>query len=273
MFLSIITADTADVVRDAALGWTRAVVKQDKAALDRLLGEDLTFAYSDGTTIQNKEQYIASVTGSEPEYETLALKDVIIHPYGKAAIVSALVDTRHPGRNGSYAVRFMQLYVEKNGQWQMAASGATQSGTERSSASAGISGPASDRRATAMRADDPESAAVRETALGWTRAMVDKDRAAIEPLLADDLLFGHSNGGTPRTKAEHLLSTERNAYEALPLSDVDVRVYGHVAVLTANVDTKNVGRDPFRVRTIQMFVKNNGHWQLAAFQSTRVTPP
>jgi hypothetical protein len=31
-----------------------------------------------------------------------------------------------------------------------------------------------------------------------------------------------------------------------------------------------VGRDSFRVRTLQVYVENNGQWQMAAHQSTRL---
>ena len=124
---------------------------------------------------------------------------------------------------------------------------------------------------SALAAEPAE--AVRQAAAGWTQAVVKRDTAALERLLADDLIFVHSNGRTIQNKAQYLAATEKSTYEALPLSDVEVRVYGKTAVLSAHIDTKNFGREPFRVRTLQVFVEKNGVWQLAAFQSTRLTPP
>jgi len=60
--LSLFAADPADAVRETVNSWTRAVVKRDKAALARLLADDLYFAHSDGRTVQNKAEYIASIT-------------------------------------------------------------------------------------------------------------------------------------------------------------------------------------------------------------------
>ena len=49
------------------------------------------------------------------------------------------------------------------------------------------------------------------------------------------------------------------------------RLYGpKAAALTAFVDVKMVGQDSFRVRTLQVYVENNGQWQMAAHQSTRM---
>ena len=41
-------------------------------------------------------------------------------------------------------------------------------------------------------------------------------------------------------------------------------------MLTGFVDVKMIGRDSFRVRTLQVYVENDGQWQMAAHQSTRL---
>ena len=50
-------ADPSDLVREAALGWTQAAVKQDGAALHRFMADGLQYAHAGGQT-QTKEQYI-----------------------------------------------------------------------------------------------------------------------------------------------------------------------------------------------------------------------
>jgi hypothetical protein len=59
-------------------------------------------------------------------------------------------------------------------------------------------------------------------------------------------------------------------YESFTFSDLNIRLYGDVGVLTGFVDVKMVGRDSFRVRTLQVYTKKDGHWQMAAHQSTRI---
>ena len=59
-------------------------------------------------------------------------------------------------------------------------------------------------------------------------------------------------------------------YESMVYSDMKIKVYGKTAVLTANADVKLVNSPLFRVRTLHVYVENNGQWQLVAHESTRV---
>ena len=59
-------------------------------------------------------------------------------------------------------------------------------------------------------------------------------------------------------------------YESMTYGDTKIRVYGKTAVLTAFADVKLVNTPLFRVRTLHVYVENNGHWQLVAHESTRL---
>src|ERR1700730_14634035 len=159
--VSLHGADPAEAVREAAASWTQAVVQQDKTSLERLLADDLYFAHSNGRSVQNKAEYIASITNGPAGYEALTMRDPTIHIYGATAVLSVCVDTKHPGAE-SFPVRFMQLYVQNNGRWQMASSVATRVITPGS-----------------RQGGQPSAAAaVREAAIGWTQAVVREDHAA-----------------------------------------------------------------------------------------------
>lgn len=121
-----------------------------------------------------------------------------------------------------------------------------------------------------LMAADPE-AAVRAAAEGWTTAAVKQDVSALERFLADDLQYAHA-GGQLQNKAEYIeaVTTGPARYESFTFSDVRVRQYGDAAVLTGYVDVKMIGRDVFRVRTLQVYTRKGGHWQMAAHQSTRL---
>jgi hypothetical protein len=112
-------ADVSDSVREAATGWTQGAVKQDGAALQRYLADDLQYAHAGGQT-QNKEQYIAAVTKGPARYESFTFSDVNVRQYGKAAVLTGFVDVKMVGRD-SFRVRTLQVYTEKDGHWQMAA--------------------------------------------------------------------------------------------------------------------------------------------------------
>lgn len=113
-------ADPAEKgVHEAALGWTAAAVKQDAAALGRFLAADLQYAHAGGQ-LQNKAEYIQAVTSGPARYESFSFSDLKIVRYGGAAVLTAYVDVKLAGRD-AFRVRTLQVYVERGGQWQMAA--------------------------------------------------------------------------------------------------------------------------------------------------------
>jgi ketosteroid isomerase-like protein len=121
-----IAAESADLVREAAEGWTKAAVKQDAAGLKRYMAEDLQYAHAGGQT-QNREQYIAAVTTGPPRYESFTFTDLKVTLYGKAAVLTGFVDVKMVGQE-PFRVRTLQVYTENNGQWQMAAHQSTRLG-------------------------------------------------------------------------------------------------------------------------------------------------
>ena len=101
--------------------------------------------------------------------------------------------------------------------------------------------------------------------------MIKQDEAALQRWLADDMLYSHANGRT-QTKGEYIAAVTKGPshYESFQDSDTKIRVYGKAAVLSGFVDVKLVGADSYRVRTLEVYVENNGRWQMTAHQSARV---
>lgn len=119
---------------------------------------------------------------------------------------------------------------------------------------------------------DEAADAVRQAAEGWTIAAVKQDAADLDRFLAEDLQYAHA-GGQLQNKLEYIkaVTTGPSRYESFTFSDLKVKFYGNAAVLTAFVDVRMVGRDVFRVRTLQVYTRHSaGHWQMSAHQSTRI---
>jgi ketosteroid isomerase-like protein len=111
---------------------------------------------------------------------------------------------------------------------------------------------------------------VRAASAAWRKAVVEKDVAVLERLLAPDLTYTHANGRT-QDKAEYIKAIKNTGrYESFTESDTKIRTYSKTAILTGFVDVKIAGQDPYRVRTIEVYVENNGQWQLTAKQSARI---
>ena len=53
-------------------------------------------------------------------------------------------------------------------------------------------------------------------------------------------------------------------------SEVNIRLYGKTAVLTGFVDVKPAKGERYRVRTLEVYLENNGQWQMAQKESVRV---
>jgi ketosteroid isomerase-like protein len=122
----VIAADSSDLVREAANGWTQAAVKQDASGLRRYMAEDLQYAHAGGNT-QTRDEYIAAVTKGPSHYESFTFSDVKVKLYGKVAVLTGFVDVKMAGQD-SFRVRTLQVYTENNGQWQMSAHQSTRLG-------------------------------------------------------------------------------------------------------------------------------------------------
>lgn len=118
--LGAMASDPSAAVIDASTAWRQAAIHQDKAALQRYLADDLMYAHASGKT-ESKAEYIASVTTGPSHYESFKDSATKVTIYNaKTAVLSGFVDVKPAGRPG-YRVRTLEVYVEKNGVWQMTA--------------------------------------------------------------------------------------------------------------------------------------------------------
>ncbi|MBC7923229.1 MAG: nuclear transport factor 2 family protein [Ferruginibacter sp.] len=104
-------------------------------------------------------------------------------------------------------------------------------------------------------------------------AMVKKDSATMRQILADDLIYTHSNAKVDGKEALIAsIVTGSTNYKSFQTEDVQVRDYGGTAVVTglARVNVFSGGQDQnLRLRFTDVYVNRNGRWQMVAWQSTR----
>lgn len=124
-------------------------------------------------------------------------------------------------------------------------------------------------------ADNPAVAkAVIAAANDLSKAQMNKDKAAMERLLGDELVYSHSSG-MRETKAQHIAATTKptNHYESISLTDTKVMAYGDTAILTctADISTNNDGKKGSNhLSMLQTWVKRGSGWQLVARWTTRL---
>jgi hypothetical protein len=124
----------------------------------------------------------------------------------------------------------------------------------------------------AFAADDV--AGVREASEGWRTAAIKQDKAGLDHWLADDLMYAHASG-KKENKAEYIAAVTSGPkhYDTFKESDVKITIYGIAAVLSGIEDVKPGNGEAYRVRRLEVYVKHNGHWQMAAHQSARMRTP
>jgi ketosteroid isomerase-like protein len=105
-------------------------------------------------------------------------------------------------------------------------------------------------------------------------AMTRKDTLALRDLLADDLVYLHSNTLT-ESKKEHIsnIGTGYLIYEKMTREQAKVRRYGKVALINGVVQVKGILKEKtfeMRLAYTAVYMKKGRTWRLVNWQSTRV---
>ncbi|QJW89561.1 nuclear transport factor 2 family protein [Spirosoma taeanense] len=105
-------------------------------------------------------------------------------------------------------------------------------------------------------------------------AQVNKDYAVLNQLLADDLVYTHSHGGTD-TKQSYIQSIRdgKSQYDAIDILEQKIRVYGNTAVVNGicMIKATNNGESiNTRLRYTDVYVRNGSQWQMVTWQSLRL---
>jgi ketosteroid isomerase-like protein len=123
----------------------------------------------------------------------------------------------------------------------------------------------------AQAAPPPDLAArLKAQADAWDRAIVAKDRAAIEANMAEDFrqIDARGNVETKASFVDGLVSPDL-VLDPYTVEDFEVRVYGDTALISGR--TRMTGRyqgRPFdtHYRYIDVYVKRGGAWQIVSVQ-------
>ena len=101
-----------------------AMVKGDRAALEKLLADDLTYTQSTAL-LENKEQFIKSVTSGNIDYVSIVPSepDWKIRVNGDTAVVNgvAAVNVVDTGKDRKIRIRFTTVQANRGGAWQLLA--------------------------------------------------------------------------------------------------------------------------------------------------------
>lgn len=110
-------------VRAAETARIAALVANDFAALDRILGDDLTYTHSSAQT-DTKAQFIDALKAGKTRYVAMDPIDPQVRVYGTTAVMNGRMNVRIL-TNGQpvplIPLTFTSVWVQRDGRWQFVA--------------------------------------------------------------------------------------------------------------------------------------------------------
>jgi ketosteroid isomerase-like protein len=102
--------------------WKQAMIKKDRAALEKVLHPDLTYGHSSGT-VENKVEAIEHVMGPKTTYVAINFADTKVRVQGKTALVTGKVELQERANGKDTTINLVVLTVWAKGPsgWQMIA--------------------------------------------------------------------------------------------------------------------------------------------------------
>ena len=126
-------------------------------------------------------------------------------------------------------------------------------------------------KATVVQVEKSAEAELRELNDGYIEAFMKSDVNWYREHLADDFVCIESNG-TKQNKQEFLKDTAQGTTVIeYKLVEVNVRIYGNVALVQATGQFKRKDGAQGKSRYIDVYVNASGQWQVVSAQITRDT--
>ena len=99
-----------------------AVVKGDTAKLEQMFADELVYTHSNAR-VESKSDFLNSVKTGSIKYEAMKHSNVKVSMYGNTAVMRGESDIKvvNNGQPVAFRIRFLNVYVKKDGRWQMTA--------------------------------------------------------------------------------------------------------------------------------------------------------
>src|SRR5438132_3218958 len=136
------SAKVEQEIRTLEHEWFDSYVRGNRAAFDRMVAENAVMTYGNGK-VGNKSEAIAEIKAPADASYSLTSDDVQVRLYGDTAIVTGRVTEKGTfnGRSLNSQSRYTDVWVRRNGRWQVVAAQSTRLPQERPSAAATSTNP------------------------------------------------------------------------------------------------------------------------------------
>ena len=102
--------------------WATARVEGDVPYLERLYAKELRIQAQNGSVVERDADIASFATGDlKPDY--VRNEDLKVSAYGNTAIVTGIenVGGTYKGNYGEFSLRFINVFVQRDGRWQLVA--------------------------------------------------------------------------------------------------------------------------------------------------------
>ena len=100
----------------------KAMVDADKAQLENLVSDKLSYGHSGGH-IDDKKEFLEKLVGGSSDFVSIELKDQVVSISGKTAIVRHKLDakTNDGGKPGEVHLLVLLVWQKQGGRWKLLA--------------------------------------------------------------------------------------------------------------------------------------------------------
>jgi len=121
-FRSFAQSAAEKAVATAVESFRKAMVDPDKAVLDKLTVEELSYGHSSGV-VQDKQEFIEALTSGKSDFVSIDLTEQTVKIAGNAAIVRHILSaaTNDGGKPGTVKLSVLMVWQERNGEWKLLA--------------------------------------------------------------------------------------------------------------------------------------------------------
>jgi ketosteroid isomerase-like protein len=119
---AVAEAGDEGAVKEATESLRKAVVAQDKAKLEALIAEQVSFGHSDGR-VQNKAEFVDGVITRKATLKSLDISELQVAIVGNAAIARhlSLSESELDGKPTSTKLGALKVWQKQDGGWKLLA--------------------------------------------------------------------------------------------------------------------------------------------------------
>ena len=121
---TFVNAQSADEIKVTETMETlrKAMIDPDKAILDKILHEDLSYGHSSGS-LETRAMFIESLTSNNSDFKTMNLTEQTVKVVGKTAIVrhKLFAETANKGVASTAKLNVLLIFMKVKGEWKLLA--------------------------------------------------------------------------------------------------------------------------------------------------------